>query len=298
MDKHITNETDLLKASMGGNSAAFESIVRKYQALICAITYSATRNVEKSEELAHETFVRAWKNLTQLRELTKFKSWLCGIANNIVKDHFRSQKRDMLHQAGPLDNAGTEPFNDADPADNLISQEEQAVVALALGNIPESYRQPLVLFYRQEQSVSQVAAQLDISEDNVRTRLSRGRKMLKEQVVRMVENTLSSTAPGKAFTACVMASVAGIVVKGTAAAAATATTNGVSVASTTGTTGTSITAIMSGITAKIVTAAAVIVIGIGAVVAYKQIAKPNQNSTPFSILNCLILLLYIGRGGE
>ena len=276
MDKHITNEADLLKASMDGNSAAFESIVRKYQALICAITYSATRNVEKSEELAQETFVRAWENLKKLREPSRFKSWLCSIASNAIKEHFRSQKRDILHKADSLENTETEPFNTADPADNLISKEEQAVVALALGNIPESYRQPLVLFYRQEQSVSQVAQQLELSEENVRARLSRGRKMLKKQVVRMVENTLSNTAPGKTFTKLVMASVAGIVLKSASSASAAVNATGVSSTSTT-TTGTSIATIMSGAAAKIVIAISVVAIVVSAVIMHKNI-KPPQTS--------------------
>ncbi len=48
MNEHIANEAGLLKASINGNSAAFESIVRKYQSLVCAITYSATSNIEKA----------------------------------------------------------------------------------------------------------------------------------------------------------------------------------------------------------------------------------------------------------
>ncbi|MBW8036305.1 MAG: sigma-70 family RNA polymerase sigma factor, partial [Planctomycetes bacterium] len=272
MDKNIANEAGLLQASINGNSAAFESIVRKYQNLVCAITYSATSSVEKSEELAQETFVQAWKNLKQLRDLSSFKSWLCSIAKTIVKNHFKSQKRDLLRNAGSLDNAAAEPSDIADPADKLISMEEQTVVAKALQQIPESYRQPLILFYRQEKSVKQVAEMLELSEENIRTRLSRGRKMLKQQVVAMVEKTLASTAPGKAFTVAVMASVAATIIKTSAVAAAA------DIAATTSATGTASSAatVISAITAKIITAAAVIVIGVTAVVTYTQITKPNQ----------------------
>lgn len=269
MDKHIASEAGLLQASINGNSAAFESIVRKYQGLICAITYSATSDIEKSEELAQETFVRAWKNLKQLKDLSSFRAWLCTIARTTVKNHFRSQNRDLLHKAGSLDNAAAESSDTADPADNLVSMEEQTVVAKALQDIPESYRQPLILFYRQEKSVKQVAELLELSEDNVRTRLSRGRKMLKEQVAAMVEKTLANTAPGKAFTVCVMASVAGIAMKTSAVAAtAAAATTGIPAAAPSA-------AVMSAITAKIITAAAVIVIAVAAVVTYKQITKPS-----------------------
>lgn len=279
MDKQVANEAGLIEASINGNSAAFESIVRKYQGLVCAITYSSTGNVQKSEELAQETFVRAWKNLKQLKDLGSFKAWLCSIANITVKNHFRSQKRDLLRRADSIDNAEGVACDTAGPAENLVSKEEQTVVARALENIPESYRQPLILFYRQGQSVKEVAEQLDLSEENVRTRLSRGRKMLKEQVTSVVENTLSRTAPGKAFTACVMASVAGIVLKGTGAAAAAAVTTGGG--SGAATTGTGIGAVLSTAGGKIVTAAALLVIGIGAVVVYTTM---NNADTPETVI--------------
>jgi DNA-directed RNA polymerase specialized sigma24 family protein len=53
-----TSEIELLRASLNGSSDAFEAIVKKYQSLICAITYSATGDLEKSEELAQQAFGR------------------------------------------------------------------------------------------------------------------------------------------------------------------------------------------------------------------------------------------------
>jgi RNA polymerase sigma factor (sigma-70 family) len=219
MDHNISGEIGLLQSSIQGSNEAFERLVRKYQSLVCAITYSATGDIEKSEELAQETFVRAWKNLTQLRDQSRFKFWLCSIAKSTIKNYFRDRNRDIIHKASEITDAQAISSDAPDPSHGLIAKEQQAVVDQALQSLPESYRQPIVLFYRQEQSVAQVADLLDISEDNVRTRLSRGRKMLKVQVSEMIENTLKSTAPGKVFTVAVMASVAGIAIKGTAAAA-------------------------------------------------------------------------------
>lgn len=273
MDQNISGEIKLLQASIKGSNEAFEKLVCKYQSLVCAITYSATGDIEKSEELAQETFVRAWKNLAQLKDQSRFKNWLCSIAKSAIKNYFRNRKRDIIHKAGVITHVEEISIPAADPAHNLIAKEQQVVVDQALQVIPESYRQPLVLFYRQERSISQVAEQLELSEDNVRTRLSRGRKMLKEQVVKMVENSLSNTAPGKAFTVAVMASVAGLALKGTTAAAATVTTNGVSAASSAGG---SITTIISGVTAKIIIAAAVAVIAVGGAITYKAL---NNNET-------------------
>lgn len=269
MAKHIVNEVELVQASVKGNNVAFEGLVAKYQSLVCAITYGATGDIGKSEELAQEIFVKAWKDLAQLRELTKFRAWLCSITRTTISNHRRREKRNVISNVAPLEAAGATSSDTPEPSHNLIAKEQLAVVAQALSQLPESYREPLILFYRQEQSVRQVAEQLELSEGNVRTRLSRGRKMLKEQVAAMVENTLSSTAPGKAFTVAVMASVAGIAIKGAGIAeAATQTTKGFSVVNTTST---SITAIMSGVTTKTITvAAAMLIVGVGSFFAIRH----------------------------
>ena len=64
-----------------------------------------------------------------------------------------------------------------------------------------------MLFYREHQSIETVAANLDLTEDTVKQRLSRGRKMLQEQVLAFVEGALSRTNPGKTFTLGVLAAL-------------------------------------------------------------------------------------------
>ncbi len=79
-------EVQLLKKCLKGNSQAFEGIVAKYQELICAITFSGVTDVQQSEELAHQTFINAWKKLSQLKDLAKFRPWLCAIARNNIRN--------------------------------------------------------------------------------------------------------------------------------------------------------------------------------------------------------------------
>jgi hypothetical protein len=88
-----------------------------------------------------------------------------------------------------------------------MSNEEQAILWRSLEKIPGIYREPLVLFYREHQSIEAVAQNLDLSEDAVKQRLSRGRKMLHEQVLAFVEGALEKTAPGKNFTVGVVAAL-------------------------------------------------------------------------------------------
>jgi len=270
MSEERANEIELLKASAKGDTAAFETIVRKYQSFVCAITYSATGDVEKSEELAQEALVSAWRDLARLKDLTKFRAWLSTIARNIIRNSFRGRKRDVAGKAALLELTQKTEATEPEPAKAAIAKEQQAVVGQALRQIPATYREVLVLFYRQEQSVREVAGQLGLSEEAVRTRLSRGRKMLKDQVAAMVETTISRTGPGKAFTTGVIASIAGIAAKGAVAAAAAQT----SAAATTGIS-TGVKALVGGIAGKLTASAGVLAIGIVAVMAYKHATSPS-----------------------
>ena len=100
----MTNEAELLQASLGGSREAFGSVVERYQSLICGITYSATGDVGKSEELAQETFIRAWKGLRQLKDVERFRSWLCTIARNVVRTSIKRRRQDAIDTANLMSN--------------------------------------------------------------------------------------------------------------------------------------------------------------------------------------------------
>ena len=212
-------DEDLVAASLDGSRDAFGHIVARYQSLICSMAYSATGSLGQSEDLAQETFITAWKHLRLLREPGKLRSWLCGIARNRINYTLRRDGRRPLTVAEPLEHAADAPACEPLPSDHAITQEEEAILWRALAAIPESYREPLVLFYREHQSVEHVAEALELSQDAVKQRLSRGRKLLQEQVVAFVEGALERTSPGKAFTLAVMAALP--VVAASSASAAT-----------------------------------------------------------------------------
>ena len=73
------SDAQLVAESLAGSQDAFRQIVERYQTLICSLAYCATGSVSQSEDLAQETFVNAWKDLAELREPTKLRSWLCAI---------------------------------------------------------------------------------------------------------------------------------------------------------------------------------------------------------------------------
>jgi len=203
----VHNDAELVHKSLTGNREAFGLIVARYQSLVCSLAFSATGSLSQSEDLAQETFVTAWRQLRNLREPEKLRSWLCRIARNLTYDALRQQGREPSHRADSLAEVAESPAPEPLPTEQAISNEEQTILWRSLEKIPEIYREPLVLFYREHQSIEAVAQNLELSEDAVKQRLSRGRKMLHEQVLAFVEGALEKSSPGKNFTIAVLAAL-------------------------------------------------------------------------------------------
>jgi RNA polymerase sigma factor (sigma-70 family) len=226
MSAAVNNDAELVNGTLAGNRDAFGLIVSRYQSLICSLAYSATGSFGQSEDLAQETFITAWKHLGHLRERDKLRSWLCGIARNRINNFLRREGREPVRMAEPLENVAETHSVEALPADQTISNEEQAILWRSLERIPEIYREPLVLFYREHQSIEAVAQNLDLTEDAVKQRLSRGRKMLHEQVLAFVEGALEKTNPGKVFTLGVLAALPALTISAKAATLGAAAAKG------------------------------------------------------------------------
>jgi RNA polymerase sigma factor (sigma-70 family) len=207
MSPAANNDAQLVEWSLMGDRDAFRQIVERYKSLVCSITYNATGSLTLSEDIAQETFLAAWKQLAELREPSLLRAWLCGIARFLVGKELRRQDREPIHAADQLEAIHEPPSHEPSPAAQAVSREEEAILWRALQQIPDAYREPLILFYREHQSVQRVAEELELSEDAVRQRLARGRKLLHEEVIAFVEGTLTRTAPGQAFSSAVLAAL-------------------------------------------------------------------------------------------
>jgi RNA polymerase sigma factor (sigma-70 family) len=201
------SDTELVARSLAGDRDAFSCIVSRYQTLICSLAYSRIGNLGRSADVAQETFITAWRHLRNLREPAKLRSWLCGIVRYQIQKNVHREEREPVHHAESLEQAQDSPANEAPPSEHAIRREEEEILWRSLERIPETYREPLILFYREHRSVEAVAAELELSEDAVKQRLSRGRKLLHEEVLAFVEGTLERTNPGKSFTLAVLATI-------------------------------------------------------------------------------------------
>jgi RNA polymerase sigma factor (sigma-70 family) len=228
------NDAGLVAESLGGNRDAFRQIVERYQTLVTSLAYCATGNITQSEDLAQQTFLSAWKQLAELREPAKLRPWLCSIARFLISKEFRRLGREPVHAAEPLEAVDEWVSPEPLPPDQAIGEEEKAILWRSLERIPEIYREPLVLFYREHQSIEAVAHDLELTEDTVKQRLSRGRKLLQEQFLAFVAGALKQTSPGKTFTLGVMASLPLMAASAKAATVTATATKGGAVAKATG----------------------------------------------------------------
>ena len=202
---------------------AFEELVRRHQSVVSAVAYNGCGDLTQSEDIAQETFWAAWRERAALLDPTRLRAWLCGIARNLA----RNSNRRAAKAASQLDESHEPIATTREPVDEAVSREEETLVWEALAEIPENYREPLILFYREHQSVTEVAEALELSSDAVKQRLSRGREMLREQVATVVEGALRRSRPQAGFTVAVMA---GLTAMSAGTKAALAATTGVGAA--------------------------------------------------------------------
>jgi RNA polymerase sigma-70 factor (ECF subfamily) len=154
--------------------AEFEALFHAHQQPITAYLVHLLGDAERGEELAQETFLRAYRELVRGVRLEHPKAWLYRVATNAATDHLR---RARLLKWLPLLEAERDPaVRTPDPADGVA---EHLVVQTALARLRPRYRIPLVLHVCESLSTAEIAEVLGISRNAVKMRLSRAREQLR-----------------------------------------------------------------------------------------------------------------------
>jgi len=192
----------------------FAALVRQHQNAVCATAYAVLRDRARSEDIAQDAFLIAWRKLPAEPTPPPLPAWICGIARNLARNAARKARE--VAMPSPLDLP-----SETTPLDDALSREEAQLADSALAAIAEGDREVLVLYYRGEQSLADVAMILGVSEATAKQRLHRGRERLKSAVT-VVAAMLRASRPTAAFTAgCVAALGAGRIPEADAATDAT-----------------------------------------------------------------------------
>ena len=167
----MTEDSVLVQRFKKGDPEAFEMLVKKYQNIAVNIAYSFTRNRMDAEDAAQESFLKIYGSINSFRGDSKFSSWLYRIVVNKAYDLLRKRKHTVQLDEISEISSETKP-SEAELMKQLISD------CLAL--IPFQYRSALTLRDMQGLSYEEIAQVLNISVGTVESRIFRGRRMLKE----------------------------------------------------------------------------------------------------------------------
>ena len=160
-----------------GDAEAFEGIVRRWQRPLLNLAYRFCRNRAESEELVQDAFLRIYSKMDLYREEAAFSSWMFAVATRVFTSHVRRHKPRWL-QIEELDRL---PGGD-DPSSPTDDRDRDETVRRAVGTLPGKYRDAIVLYYFLEQDVTQAAKALGVSTGTLKSRLFRGRDMLRTKI--------------------------------------------------------------------------------------------------------------------
>ena len=173
-------------------SLSFTEIVTKYEKKIFNLILRQINDREEAEDLTQETFLNAYKSFATFRGECKIHTWLCQIALNQCKNRFRQRDRRRTMEGPSLDAPGggaedpTRPFEIPDweqsPQDVLIRNETHRYVLKAIHSLPDEYREVIILCDLQHLPYQQIAQITGLSLEAVKTRIHRGRLMLRRKV--------------------------------------------------------------------------------------------------------------------
>jgi RNA polymerase sigma factor (sigma-70 family) len=208
----MLEDAQLFKEAQQGSSVAFGQLVRRHEAHVGAVVIARMRQTTHVDDVVQEAFVAAWVRRESLREPEKFRAWVCGIARNqAAKVHRRESRALEAELASNSDNA----------EERLLRNESTRALTAAVEALPEDDRELIVLFYREGQSIREIAGALSLSEAAAQKRISRARDSIKASVRSLLSDVLPTTKTAAGVSAAVLASIT----TGLGAATANATAN-------------------------------------------------------------------------
>ena len=176
------DEQLLVRAHQAGDEHAFGQIVRSQHRALYAHAYSRLGSHEAAEDAVQDTLLRAYRALPSFDGDLRLRAWLHRILTNVCHDESNRRRR----QIGLIDKLESLPVELApDPIEEAVLHDTVRVMNEALAELPESYREALVLRYVDGLSFREVADVAGISEENARARVHRGRLALHKVLSRM-----------------------------------------------------------------------------------------------------------------
>ena len=184
-------DVELVRLALAGQEAGARQLIARYERPVFALVLRMVGDREVAEELAQDTFVRAFNRLDTYRTERKFSSWLFRIANNAAIDHLRRRAPETVsldgdRGAATLEAAAEGAIQVADggpsPLERLEASELGAAIAAAIAQLRPAYRACVQLRFIEDQSYEEIAVALDLPIGTVKTHLHRAKLELHERL--------------------------------------------------------------------------------------------------------------------
>ena len=178
------SDEEIIRQVVDGNTALFELLMRRYNERVYRAARAIVSNEEEAEDVMQQAYVNAFTHLQQFSGAARFSTWLTKIA--IHEALARVRRRGRYEAYADADSDG-ESLMSRDPAENPERQaftgELRGLLEWAIDTLPPGMREVFVLRDVEGLSTAEVAEALDVSEDVVKTRLSRGRAALRRVLI-------------------------------------------------------------------------------------------------------------------
>lgn len=175
----MTTSTDhqLIENTLQGNTQAFSVLVERYQNFVFTIAVRMLRNREEAEEVAQDSFIKAFEALSTYRGEAKFSSWLYSIAYRKTLDRIRKNNNSRtIELVEEITETETEDIENA--LHFIQIQERNKLIKKGIEQLPEQEVAIITFFYFEELSIKEISEITQLSEDNVKIKLYRSRKKL------------------------------------------------------------------------------------------------------------------------
>ena len=193
----------LVARALGGEAAAFEAIMRRYNRLLFRAARGVVHDDAEAQDVVQEAYLHAFTRLQDFRGEAALGTWLARICIRAALDVLRRRARSVATEAVLAPDQEPQPefampfFAPPDDAPDqaLARGQLRALLESAVHSLPPPYRSVFILRAVQEMSVQETAFCLDIGEEAVRTRYLRARAMLRDALGARVEACTESAFP-------------------------------------------------------------------------------------------------------
>ncbi|HEV7684414.1 MAG TPA: sigma-70 family RNA polymerase sigma factor [Pyrinomonadaceae bacterium] len=184
----MNSSEDLIRRARAGDQEAFRLIFERYARPVLSFIHDLVGHRDLAEELAQETFVRAYKGLQNIKDETKLSSWLFGIGRNVAREALRSrQKENQSWVDSTLLNREVPDPTQISPAQDLLDKEMNAAMRGALALLEDDWRTVFVLKIFQQCSYQEIADITGFSIGKIKTDLHRARLRVRREMQPFLE---------------------------------------------------------------------------------------------------------------